>query len=152
MTNVGKSPATNVDIWADLCADVIAAKQSGERATRLFSENVPSFGVILFPGESHRRNWGEMEMTVADFKENIAAAISRAKKYGDDESEWVTAWPGIMVCASYKLSGSKKNRHTVILYEIRHENPEHPGWDGSEADANGGYLKLIQTLMSGQVT
>jgi hypothetical protein len=60
--------------------------------------------------------------------------------------------PGIMVCATYRLAGSHKPRHTVILYEVRHIDDKHMGWDGSEGETGLVYLKLVQTLMSGQVT
>jgi hypothetical protein len=46
------------------------------------------------------------------------------------------ARPAIMACASYRLVGSRKERHTVILFEVRHTYEGHFGWDGSDDDTS----------------
>jgi hypothetical protein len=152
MTNVGNSPATHVDISAELCPDIIAAQESGKKAAGLSALSMLGFGVVLFPGDVEKRNWLEMEMSAESFRQNIAVARARAAERGDDESEGSTAWPGIMVRAAYKLAGSSKIRHTIILFEVRTNFIGHRGWDGTSGKTELVYLDLVQTFMSGQVT
>jgi hypothetical protein len=152
MTNVGKSPATHVEIRAELCPDMIAAKERGTKSVEFSRLTIFDFGVVLFHGEVERRDWLEMEMSADIFKQNIAEGMNRAKERGDNESEWATAWPCIMACATYRLAGSSKPHHTIILFEIQHVNAPNAGWDGRVEDIDAPYLKLVQTFMSGQVT
>lgn len=156
LTNVGNSPATHVEILAELCPDIIAAEGRGKMAAGINSLSMFSFGVVMFPGDVVERDWLEMEMPLDQFRARIAEAKTRARERGEDEAEVATAWPGIMVRAAYKLAGSTNARHTVILYEVRTKftgqasaNPL--GWDGSEGKTDLVYLNLVQTFMSGQV-
>jgi hypothetical protein len=89
---------------------------------------------------------------------NIAGAKSRAKERAKegDESPWDAsiARAAVMVNVAYWLSSSvnSRRRHTTILYEVRHKERSHLGWDGSEGKFDLVYLELVQTFMSGQVT
>jgi hypothetical protein len=153
MINVGNSPATHVEILAELCPDIVSAGESGVKAAGISSLSLFSFGVVLFPGDVERRDWLEMEMPLASFEGNIAGTQARAKERGEDEREVSTARPGVMVRAAYKLAGSTRPRHTVILYEVRRKPSDASlGWDGSEGKTDLVYLNLVQTFMSGQVT
>ena len=151
VTNVGKSPATHVEIRAELCPDIIAAKNRGMKATEFVRLTMFDFGVVLFPGEDESRDLLEMEMPTDSFRQNIAQGMIRAKERGEDGSEYSTAWPSIMACATYRLAGSSQPHHTVILLEIREANSA-TGWDGSESETGAGWLRLVQSFMSGQVT
>jgi hypothetical protein len=52
-----------------------------------------------------------------------------------------------MVCATYRLAGSRKSRHTVVLFEVRHIDDKHMGWDGTEGETNLVELKLVHTAI-----
>jgi hypothetical protein len=151
MTNVGKSPATHVDIWAEFCPDIMAAKEQGQKAAKI-GGSLLDFGVVLFGGDVEERNWRDMEFPAADFKKIISDAKIRRKEDGDAEAEFHTTWPAIMACATYRLAGSSKTHHTVILFEVRSNEKGHLGWDGTECTQSLATLKLVQTFMSGQVT
>jgi hypothetical protein len=62
LKNVGKSPATHLEMYAQLCADIIVAKNKGDDAikrSRLYLMN-DVFGVVLFPDEEREdagRKW-----------------------------------------------------------------------------------------------
>jgi hypothetical protein len=152
LTNIGKSPATHVDMWAELCPEIIEAREIGRKAMERAQLRLFDFGVVLFLGETENRDWLEMEMSVDGFRKQITDAKIRAKERGEDESEWSKERPAIMACATYRLAGSSKPRHTVILFEVRHTDDKHLGWDGSVSETPRGHLKLVQTFMSGQVT
>jgi hypothetical protein len=154
LKNVGKSPATHLEMHARLCADIIVAKNKGDDAIkrgRLYLMH-DVFGVVLFPDEEREDDRPEMEMPADEFRNAIEETKAELAKQPDREWDGATANPGIMVCATYRLAGSRKARHTVILYEVRHIDDKHMGWDGSEGKTDLVYLKLVQSLMSGQVT
>jgi hypothetical protein len=152
MTNVGKSPATHVDIWVEFCSDIMSAKEQGRKATKGYGLSLLDFGVVLFPGEVEKRDWREVEFPVAEFKKIISDAKIQRQEDGDADAEFHTTWPAIMACATYRLAGSNKTHHTVILFEVRSIEKGHLGWDGSEGETSLATLKLVQTFMSGQVT
>jgi hypothetical protein len=152
LTNIGKSPATNVQVWAEICPDIVDARERGRKAAETFRFNLMDTGFVLFPEEIEHRDFLEMEMPTSIFKARIAEDMTSAKERGDDEAEWSTMLPAIMACVSYRLAGSRKVRHTVILYEVRSLGSGHLGWDGSEMTVSLATLKLVQTFMSGQVT
>jgi hypothetical protein len=152
LTNVGKSPATHLEVTSELCFDVIEAKNKGDEAAERSRYSFFDFGVVLFPSETEKRDALELEMPAETFRQNIVAAKARAVSDGDSELDWSTSHPAIMVCATYRLAGSKKRRHTVIVYELRRIDAPVLGWDGSEGETNLVLLKLVQTFMSGQVT
>jgi hypothetical protein len=153
LKNVGKSPATHLEIQAKLCADVIAAKNKGDevvKSTRYQLHDI--FGVVLFPDQEREDDWLEMQMPAAEFMDVIEATKTELAQQANPEWDGSTARPGIMVCATYRLAGSRKPRHTVILYEVRHIDDKHMGWDGSEGETGLVEFRLVQSLMSGQVT
>jgi hypothetical protein len=158
LVNIGKSPATNVEVWAEFCADIVEAKSRGKEWVDVTKYNLGDFGIVLFPNELRREDWLEVEFPTAAFLKNIADAKSRANERAKegDENPWdaSTARPAVMVNVAYRLSSSVNNRrrHTTILYEVRHKTRFHLGWDGSEGKTDLVYLELVQTFMSGQVT
>lgn len=152
LKNVGKSPATHLEVQAELCADIVAAGQKGEDIVRIKRYSILDFGVVLFPDQEKDVDLLEMEMPAAEFRDAIAETQAEIAKQTDPEWDGSTRHPGIMVCASYRLAGSSRLRHTVILFEVRHIDKKHLGWDGSEGETGLAYLKLVQTFMSGRVT
>jgi hypothetical protein len=153
LKNVGKSPATHLEIQAELCADIIVAKNKGDDAVKWNSRSLfDMFGVVLFPDQEREYDLLEMQMPAAKFRDAIEATKTELAKQDSPEWDGTTANPGIMVCATYRLAGSRKSRHTVVLFEVRHIDEKHMGWDGGEGETGLVYLKLVQTFMSGQVT
>jgi hypothetical protein len=152
LTNVGKSPATHLEIQSRFCRDLIEARKWGDDAADWSRYSLLDFGVVLFPNETLERDGRGMQISSESFRQNIAEAKARAQDEKDLETDWSTAQPAIMVCARYRLAGSNKSHHTIILFEISHANPSHLGWDGSEGETSLVNLKLVQTILSGQAT
>lgn len=152
MTNVGKSPATHVELFAMLCPDIIAARNTGEATIEMLHTKIFDFGVVLFPEGVNSRKL-IIGMPIAQFRENIADAAKVVTEHGSAaDVPRKTANPAIMACASYRLPGSKRRHHTVILFQVWHTDDRHLGWDGSADEADIILLRLVQTFMSGQVT
>jgi hypothetical protein len=151
IVNVGKSPATHVRLWAELCPDIVEAKNRGNKAAEVEQMNLLDLGVVLFPGEDRKVDLPGRAMKAADFRRIIEESKIHAKERGGDW-DGSLANPAVMVCVTYKLSGSRRHRHTVILYEVNHIEAAHLGWDGSEGETEPFNMTLVQTLMSGQVT
>ncbi|SHH01182.1 hypothetical protein [Bradyrhizobium erythrophlei] len=145
MVNVGNSPATHAQLFTELCRDIIQARRKGEEAARLSSSSMLNMGVVLFPKETREEETRDLGTSLSDFKATISAMNT-------EENPCDAAWPAIMACVTYRLAGSSDIRHTVILFEVTHRDPVHPGWDGSESETDPYFLRLIQTFMSGQVT
>jgi hypothetical protein len=68
-----------------------------------------------------------MQISAESFRRNIAESKARSQDEKDFETDWSTAQPAIMVCARYRLAGSKKAHHTIILFEVNHIDPSHLG-------------------------
>jgi hypothetical protein len=152
MTNVGKSPATHVELFAMLCPDIIAARDTGEATIEMLHTKIFDFGVVLFPKGVNPREL-IIGMPIAQFRENIADSAKVVTEHGSAaDVQRKTANPAIMACASYCLPGSKRRHHTVILFQVWHTDDRHPGWDGSADETDLILLRLVQTFMSGQVT
>lgn len=152
MTNVGKSPATNVELFAMLCPDIIAARNTGEATTELIHAKFLDFGIALFPEGTNSRKL-IIGMKISAFKENIAESAKVVTEHGSpSDVPRETANPAIMACASYRLAGSRKWHHTIILFEVWHTDAGHLGWDGSTNETGVAFLKLVQNFLSGKVT
>jgi hypothetical protein len=125
MTNVGKSPATHVELFAMLSPDIIAARYASESSTDILHTAIFNFGVVLFPEGVNSREL-TIGMPIATFRENIAESAKIVTEHASpaDEARDV-ARPAIMACASYRLAGSPKRHHTVILFEVRHVEDRH---------------------------
>src|SRR5260221_5497123 len=97
------------------------------------------FGVVLFPEGVNSRKL-IIGMPIAQFRENIADAAKVVTEHGSAaDVPRKTANPAIMACASYRLPGSKRRHHTVILFQAWHTDDKHLGSDGS-ADATDSIL------------
>lgn len=152
MVNIGKSPATHVELFAALSADIIKARDDGVKAVEVIGRGLLDHGVVIFPSDTNNREL-LIKLPVAEFKENIAEAAKIIAEYGTAGVPLLAvARPAIMACASYRLAGSRKERHTVILFEVRHTYEGHFGWSGDDGETGRNFLRLVQTFMSGQVT
>jgi hypothetical protein len=129
-----------------------AARKWGDEAADWSRYALLDFGVVLFPNETIERDGRAMRIATKSFRQNIAEAKTRAEAEKDSEIDWSTAQPAVMVCARYRLPGSRKVHHTIILFEISHMSPSHLGWDGSPGETSLAELKLVQTSLSGQAT
>jgi hypothetical protein len=151
MTNVGKSPATQVEMFAMLCPDIIVARDAGDATADILHTAIFNFGVVLFPAGTNSKNL-TIGMPIAKFRERIRESVEIVTEHTNPAEARDVARPAIMACASYRRAGSPKRHHTVILFEVRHTYEGHLGWDGSADETNVVFLKLVQTFMSGQVT
>lgn len=149
--NIGRSPATHVQFWAELCCDVIEAREKGEEAARVYGSSILNFGRVMFPSDPWEYNQLEMAMETVHFMRVIEDAKARAAEDKDADWDGSRAYPAISACVTYRLAGSHKSHHTMVLFEIASlEKKDSLGWDGSEGTTDLIYLKLIQTFLSGQ--
>jgi hypothetical protein len=105
MTNVGKSPATHAELFAQLGSDLIEARDIAAEAMLPIGRELFDYGVVLFPTDTSDRDF-YLRLPIAKFKESIARAI---KLIADSKSIAVpmtVASPAIMVCAYYRLGSS----------------------------------------------
>jgi hypothetical protein len=153
MTNVGKSPATHVELFAELCADIFEARDRAKTTVKTLNVAIFDYGVVLFPSEHNDRNL-PIGLVTSNFKENIAEAAKIVIEHGRpaDGAPINVARPAIMAFATYRLAGASRRHHTAILFEVRHTDDQHFGWDGSVWETPSEHLRLVQTFMSGQVT
>ena len=145
IVNVGNAPATDVQLFAELCRDITKAKLKGMEMANLVSSSILNIGIVLFPKETEVQETRRLRTSLRDFKAIISTMNS-------EQNPTTTEYPAVMACATYKLAGSPEVRRTIILFEVTHSDPAHLGWDGSEGETDPAYLRLVQTYMSGQVT
>jgi hypothetical protein len=149
LINRGRSPATNVQFFAELCADLVEAGSQAEKIARLPTYSMLDFGVILFPDQRSSQRNIPLSMKVADFKANMVSTSEALRAADPDAEEVVSRRPAIMAGVTYRLPGDRRSRHTVILFEIEHRKDSHPGWDGREGETDLTYLRLAQNFMGG---
>lgn len=151
LINRGRSPATNVQLFTDLCADLLEAQTKGEKAATFPPYAMPDLGVILFPDEQSAPRDIPLSMPIANFKANIADVLELLRASNPNAHDEV-ARPAIMACATYRLPGDLKPHHTVILLEVVHRDAVHRGWDGNADKIDLAYLKLRQNFLGGQIS
>jgi hypothetical protein len=128
-----------LEVQAELCADIIAAKNKGDDAVKWNRHSLfDMFRVVLFPDQEREDDRLEMEMPAAEFRDAIEATKTElaqqpkprmGRVQGQSRGSWYaprTGWPG-----------SWKPRHTVVLFEVQHVDDKHMGWDGTEVKPFG---------------
>lgn len=159
--NVGRGPATHVTQYSKMYPDDFSAGEAAEEAARRRTMLHLNFGKALFPGKCFSDD-PEIKMPTGKFQDNIARiAKERAESIAQDiaEGEGVPATvppnlgrPAIMVAAYYALPGDKKLRHTILPFEIQIRNqPDNPGWDGTEHSVPADELVLVPGFLTGQI-
>jgi len=145
LTNIGKSPATNVSYQAVLYADIAEASVEGNHLARKTGEKYPAylnFGRVLFPDE------------VFSFTETLtldrATFIERINIVHTGPDSEKLGYPAVCVIANYGLPGAGplgKFRVTTELVAYRPGGPHgDKGFSGTEGIFPSAYV--VKTFLS----
>ncbi len=152
LRNIGKSPATNVILFAEMHPDVGVAKIQISNSMRGFSPGTGSlmgWGNVIFPNtfiESTR----EFEMDRQAFLGRIAEIAAMPIDEAPDvppAAPYTHSHPGLNALVYYGLPNApnKRAKHTMMILEIlAADNPL--GFDGSECEVAVSQLSLEQSF------
>jgi hypothetical protein len=144
LKNVGRSPATFVRlIRPEVFVDVIEANSECDEISRKYMSALLGWGVVLFPKEILPHEKLLIETSGATLQERAPAPM---------RPERGLRRPAIMIPAFYNLPGEYKSRHTISVFEIRANDPEHSGWDGSNSITPPEQLILRRHFLGGRVS
>jgi hypothetical protein len=154
VTNIGRSPATEVSFKIEFFPDLVAANRRVSNMNIQEIEGAAArYGQILFP-EQHfcEKRW--IRTSVAEFvavvREAAAFATDADSADANENETFREGWPAAIAVVWYRIPVSAEPRHTVIVGQIKNTALGKIGFDGSEGEFTT--VAMIESPMGNRAT